>query len=139
MPRGAGSCGPRLSCCPPCLFPRARPPLCPLNSIPPNPTGNYAPPPPIGQSVRVLDWNIDRGVRLDEIAKGIAAEKPALCLFQEVDAARSGRVDVATLARRRRMNLRVRRARTLVVYNLHLESRGAGSDHYALRSVLDLR
>lgn len=62
--------------------------------------------PPAGP-IRVLDWNIDRGVQFDEIARSIAEQRPAVALLQEVDwnATRSGRMDVAAmLARRLHLN-----------------------------------
>ena len=70
-------------------------------------TGAYAQATPAAGPIRVLDWNIDRGVRLEEIEQSIASQRPALCLLQEVDwnAARSHRVDVAdALARRLQLN-----------------------------------
>lgn len=45
----------------------------------------------------VLNWNIDRGKRLDDIKDQIRAQRPDLCIFQEVDldARRTHRQDVA--------------------------------------------
>jgi endonuclease/exonuclease/phosphatase family metal-dependent hydrolase len=70
-------------------------------------SAEYAREHPQGDTIRVLDWNIDRGERLDEVAHEIERLTPDLCLLQEVDlnAARSARVDVAdALARRLRLN-----------------------------------
>jgi endonuclease/exonuclease/phosphatase family metal-dependent hydrolase len=60
-----------------------------------------------GNGVRVLDWNIDRGTRLDAVAATIRKVRPDLCLLQEVDlnTVRSGHRDVARdLARAVQMN-----------------------------------
>jgi endonuclease/exonuclease/phosphatase family metal-dependent hydrolase len=51
-------------------------------------TGNFAPPrlqlwPP--QSIRVVSWNIDRGLRLPEIADFLASQEANLLILQEVD------------------------------------------------------
>lgn len=45
----------------------------------------------------VLNWNIDRGKHLDDIKDQIRAQRPDLCIFQEVDldARRTHRQDVA--------------------------------------------
>ncbi len=70
-------------------------------------SGNYAGAVPDAGLVRILDWNIDRGERLEQIAKGLAGQTPAIYLLQEVDfnSSRSRRLDVAdVLARRLGMN-----------------------------------
>ena len=36
--------------------------------------------------IRILDWNIDKGKRFDDIARTIRAFQPDLCFLQEVDA-----------------------------------------------------
>lgn len=47
--------------------------------------------------IGILDWNIDRGYDLDEIANSIRGQKPAIVTLQEVDldAKRTGNRDVA--------------------------------------------
>jgi endonuclease/exonuclease/phosphatase family metal-dependent hydrolase len=49
------------------------------------------------ESLHIVDWNIDRGTRLDQVAKVLERDQPDLCLLQEVDlsAHRSGNVNVA--------------------------------------------
>jgi endonuclease/exonuclease/phosphatase family metal-dependent hydrolase len=49
------------------------------------------------RELRVLTWNINRGLRLPEIVDFVGREKPDLCIFQEVDlhARRTGKTDVA--------------------------------------------
>lgn len=57
-------------------------------------------------SLHTVDWNIDRGTRLDQVAKTLERDQPDLCTLQEVDLfdSRSGRVNVAeALARRLKM------------------------------------
>jgi endonuclease/exonuclease/phosphatase family metal-dependent hydrolase len=59
------------------------------------------------QSIRVVDWNIDRGLRLSEIADFLASQDADLLTLQEVDlnANRTDRRNIAEdLARRLRMN-----------------------------------
>ncbi|HEX5423317.1 MAG TPA: endonuclease/exonuclease/phosphatase family protein [Bryobacteraceae bacterium] len=59
------------------------------------------------QSIRVVDWNIDRGLQLSAIIEFLAAIKAELVLLQEVDlnARRTHRLDIAKeIARRLRMN-----------------------------------
>ncbi|MBV9770950.1 MAG: endonuclease/exonuclease/phosphatase family protein [Bryobacterales bacterium] len=59
------------------------------------------------QSIRVVDWNIDRGLRLPEIADFLASQQADLIILQEVDlnARRTRRVNVAEeLARKLGMN-----------------------------------
>jgi endonuclease/exonuclease/phosphatase family metal-dependent hydrolase len=76
-------------------------------------SGGYAPASHSSAAIRVLDWNIHRGVSLSAIERTIAAASPDLCLFQEVDlnAARSDRIDVADeLARRLHLNFVFARA-----------------------------
>jgi endonuclease/exonuclease/phosphatase family metal-dependent hydrolase len=48
-------------------------------------------------SITLLDWNIDRGMKLDAIAAAIARERPDVCLLQEVDlhARRTAKRDIA--------------------------------------------
>ncbi|MGH9558138.1 MAG: endonuclease/exonuclease/phosphatase family protein [Bryobacteraceae bacterium] len=46
--------------------------------------GDFTAARPLG-SIRAADWNIDRGVHLDEIAAGLDRDRPDLCLLQEVD------------------------------------------------------
>ena len=50
----------------------------------------------IGREVRILDWNIDKGKRFDNVARAIREHKPDLVLIQEVDygAKRTGRKNV---------------------------------------------
>lgn len=60
--------------------------------------GNFAPPAQAQlQHASILNWNIERGERLDDIKAEIRARKPDLCIFQEVDldARRTHRTDVA--------------------------------------------
>jgi endonuclease/exonuclease/phosphatase family metal-dependent hydrolase len=57
-------------------------------------------------SMHIVDWNIDRGTRLDEVTQVLQRDQPDLCVLQEVDlsAHRSGNVNVAEeLARRLKM------------------------------------
>jgi endonuclease/exonuclease/phosphatase family metal-dependent hydrolase len=57
-------------------------------------------------SLHIVDWNIDRGERLDQVTQVLERDQPDLCTFQEVDlsANRSGRINVAEeLARRLKM------------------------------------
>ena len=57
--------------------------------------------------IQVVDWNIDRGTRLNQIAYVLAREAPDLCLLQETDlfAHRSGNLNIAQeLARRLKLN-----------------------------------
>jgi len=58
------------------------------------------------QSLHIVDWNIDRGTRLDQVTAVLERDQPDLCTFQEVDLsdARSGRINVAEeLAKRLKM------------------------------------
>jgi endonuclease/exonuclease/phosphatase family metal-dependent hydrolase len=71
--------------------------------------GNFAPlhAVPAAKTLRILDWNIDRGTELDKITESIRELHPDICVLQEVDlfARRSGRLDVANeLARRLNFN-----------------------------------
>src|SRR5579871_6561800 len=57
-------------------------------------------------SLKVVDWNIDRGEHLDQLAAVFERDQPDLCSLQEVDldAKRSGRKNIAEeLARRLHM------------------------------------
>jgi len=68
--------------------------------------GDFTPPRAL-ESVRVVDWNIDRGTRLEQISAVLERERPDLCLLQEVDRfdRRSGNQDVAKdLAHRLNLN-----------------------------------
>jgi endonuclease/exonuclease/phosphatase family metal-dependent hydrolase len=73
-------------------------------------TGNFAPPqwdfwPP--DAIRVVNWNIDRGMRLQEVTDFLESQKADLLILQEVDlnARRTGYVNVAEqIARKLRMN-----------------------------------
>jgi len=59
------------------------------------------------RTIRVVDWNIDRGKRLTSVAAELERENPDLCLLQEVDlfAARSGNRNISEeLARRLKLN-----------------------------------
>lgn len=74
------------------------------------------------KTVRVVDWNIDRGKDLERIADALAREKPDICLLQEVDlfAGRSGNRNVAEqLARRLKLNY---------VFAPEFQELGQGSD-----------
>jgi endonuclease/exonuclease/phosphatase family metal-dependent hydrolase len=72
--------------------------------------GNFAPPrwaswPP--DSIRVVDWNIDRGLRLQEIIEFLDAQRADVLILQEVDlnARRTGYRNIAEeIARQLRMN-----------------------------------
>jgi endonuclease/exonuclease/phosphatase family metal-dependent hydrolase len=70
---------------------------------------NLHPKPPAANSaVRVVSWNIDRGVHLDVISSELKQEPADVLLLQEVDwnAARSGDADVAAeLAHRLNLNM----------------------------------
>ncbi len=60
-----------------------------------------------GKELKLLDWNIDRGTRLEKITSGITSIEPDLAILQEVDlnARRSQRLDVAEeLAKTLKMN-----------------------------------
>ncbi len=72
-------------------------------------------------SLKLLNWNIERGLRLDAIRTALERERPHLCVFQEVDlnARRTGRRNVAEdLARRLRLNY---------VFGVEFEELGQGS------------
>jgi endonuclease/exonuclease/phosphatase family metal-dependent hydrolase len=59
-------------------------------------------------SMRIVNWNIDRGAHLSVISEELSKDPADLCLFQEVDwnAARSGQTDIAAdLARDLRMDM----------------------------------
>ena len=61
-------------------------------------------------AIRVVNWNIDRGTRLDEVAQALERDRPDLCLLQEVDLfdRRSGDRNVAeALAQRLGLNYAV--------------------------------
>ncbi len=69
--------------------------------------GEFVREPAVGSELHVLDWNIDRGARLEQIAAGMASQKPDLAILQEVDfhARRSDFQDVAqVLAQRLNLN-----------------------------------
>jgi len=69
--------------------------------------GNFARSAPHKTELTLLDWNIDRGTRLDQIAAGMESQKPDLAVLQEVDlnARRSDFKDIAQeLAKRLNMN-----------------------------------
>ena len=80
------------------------------DSLPEILTGEFAPArlelwPP--QSIRVVDWNIDRGLHLDSILDFLSAFSADLLLLQEVDlnARRTRRLNIAEeIARALRMN-----------------------------------
>jgi endonuclease/exonuclease/phosphatase family metal-dependent hydrolase len=58
-------------------------------------------------TLHVIDWNIDRGTRFEEVAKTLENAHPDLCLLQEVDLfdQRSGNRNIADeLAKRLQMN-----------------------------------
>jgi endonuclease/exonuclease/phosphatase family metal-dependent hydrolase len=68
--------------------------------------GEFTSPEPLG-TLRSIDWNIDRGTRLDEVAQTLQNAHPDLCLLQEVDLfdRRSGDQNVAEeLAKRLKLN-----------------------------------
>lgn len=68
--------------------------------------GGSATPQPLA-TLRVVDWNIDRGTQFEEIAKALDRDHPDLCLLQEVDVfnRRSGDRNVAeALAQRLGLN-----------------------------------
>ena len=58
--------------------------------------GDFVQTRPMGTAVRLLSWNIERGLRLAEIAATIEREAPGICLLQEVDvnAGRTGRRNI---------------------------------------------
>jgi endonuclease/exonuclease/phosphatase family metal-dependent hydrolase len=72
--------------------------------------GNFAPPrwtcwPP--DTIRVVDWNIDRGLRLQEVIEFLDAQRADVLILQEVDlnARRTGYRNIAEeIARQLRMN-----------------------------------
>src|SRR5579864_7268747 len=72
--------------------------------------GDYAPrrwhlAPP--NAIRIVNWNIDRGMRLQEVTDFLASQKADLLILQEVDlnARRTGYLNVAEqIARKLRMN-----------------------------------
>lgn len=69
--------------------------------------GNFARPRSSRKELNLLDWNIDRGTRLEKIAAGIASQRPDIATLQEVDlnARRSGFKDIAReLATRLKLN-----------------------------------
>ncbi len=70
-------------------------------------SGNFAPKKRAAAELRLLDWNIERGERLDQIAGGIESQGPDLAILQEVDlnARRTHHLDIAKeLARRLKLN-----------------------------------
>ena len=63
--------------------------------------------PQVAANIRMVDWNIDRGTRFDEVAQSLENAHPDLCLLQEVDLfdRRSGDRNVAeALAQRLKLN-----------------------------------
>ncbi len=59
------------------------------------------------REIRLLDWNIERGMKLPAVIDFISEQHPDICIFQEVDlnARRTGRVDVAAeIAKRFQFN-----------------------------------
>jgi len=69
-------------------------------------TGDFTQKASVRNSLKVVDWNIDRGEHLDEITAVLKRDQPDLCTLQEVDlgARRSGRKNVAEeLAKRLEM------------------------------------
>ncbi|MGH9664364.1 MAG: endonuclease/exonuclease/phosphatase family protein, partial [Bryobacteraceae bacterium] len=69
--------------------------------------GNFTAAPSPLKTLRVVDWNIDRGKRFEKIASALERRQPDICVLQEVDlfAARSGNRNVAErLARRLKLN-----------------------------------
>jgi len=69
--------------------------------------GDFGQTRPMGTAVRLLSWNIERGLRLAGIAAAIEREAPGICLLQEVDvnAGRTGRRNIGeALARQLRYN-----------------------------------
>lgn len=69
--------------------------------------GKYAGAPPPANSLRLVNWNIARGVELPEITKFLEKSQADIAVLQEVDlnARRSGSKDVAdTLAKTLRLN-----------------------------------
>ena len=70
-------------------------------------SGIPVPPRVFSGEIRILDWNIDKGKRLEQVASLIRTRKPDLVLIQEVDlnAPRTGRMNItAELARKLGMN-----------------------------------
>jgi endonuclease/exonuclease/phosphatase family metal-dependent hydrolase len=70
-------------------------------------TGSFAEPQTAKTQIRVIDWNIDHGSRLDQIAVAIAKQNADICSLQEADyrARRSGHRNVPEeLARRLKLN-----------------------------------
>jgi endonuclease/exonuclease/phosphatase family metal-dependent hydrolase len=55
------------------------------------------------ETLRIVDWNIDRGTELDGIVKALEHDSPDLCVLQEVDlfTRRTGKRDVADEIARR--------------------------------------
>jgi endonuclease/exonuclease/phosphatase family metal-dependent hydrolase len=47
--------------------------------------GKYAASAAATDDLKVLNWNLERGIRLSAITEFIHREKPVLCIFQEVD------------------------------------------------------
>lgn len=69
--------------------------------------GNFSHRTSVAPSLKILDWNIERGLRFQSIAEAIEREQPDICLFQEVDlnAHRTRRRNVAEeLARKFGLN-----------------------------------
>lgn len=69
-------------------------------------TGDFAEGALPSDSIHIVDWNIDRGTRLEQVAKVLERDQPDLCTLQEVDLfdSRSGKINVAeNLARRLKM------------------------------------
>lgn len=70
--------------------------------------GNFSPDPlEPGPSLKVLNWNIERGSQFEGVLEGIQEQRPDICILQEVDlnAERTRRKDVAAeLARGLKLN-----------------------------------
>ena len=74
------------------------------------------------KQMRVLNWNIERGLRLPAVMDFVGSQQPDICIFQEVDlnAKRTGRRDIAyLLAARFKFNY---------VFGVEFEELSQGSD-----------
>jgi endonuclease/exonuclease/phosphatase family metal-dependent hydrolase len=69
-------------------------------------TGDFTESSSVPKSIHIVDWNIDRGTRLQQVGDVLEKDQADLCLLQEVDLSdrRSGNLNVAEqLARKLKM------------------------------------
>ena len=84
--------------------------------------GTFSNVPEAGQNLKLLNWNIERGLQFSGIVRAIEGERPDICILQEVDlnARRTGHRNVAEeLARRFELNY---------VFGVEFKELGQGSE-----------